>query len=70
VQRASITYESSFSRSEASHFSPPPGLACNSLAVPTMYFALFVCHKKTQSCPNQYTMKLSINTVYTTDTLE
>jgi hypothetical protein len=46
VQSASITSESSL-RSEASHFSPPPGLACSSLAVPTMYFALLVCHKKT-----------------------
>lgn len=71
VQRASITSESSFSRSEASHFWPPLGLACNSLAVPTMYFALLVCHKKTtQNCSIQYTMKLSSNTVYTTDTHE
>ena len=46
VHRASITSGSSFSRNEASHFSPPPGLACSSLAVPTMYFALLTCHEK------------------------
>ena len=46
VQRASITSGSSFSRNEASHFSPPPGLAYSSLAVPTMYFALLICHEK------------------------
>ena len=73
VQRASITSESSFLRSEASHFSPPLGLACNSLAVPTMYFALLVCHKKPHRIAQiSNTMKLSSNNVYTntTDTHE